>query len=182
MRRITIVILIALSLFYFSCHNQKGVETSVTIQLDSIFINAYEKGEFRDVPYIFFYYTLRNTSESLKDIYVRRWNFEDTTEFKAYCVFKEDTLELFGGNLTPEKISLKPSESRQIDFNLDPIMVVSLFDRLHDKYKNHKDLMIDIAKSSRTYFILNDKVLNVRIGSNDVIYRSSKDSSIVEWK
>lgn len=166
----------------FACRTTTKSSNGVVLKLDSVFINAYEHGRFDDAPYIFFYYALANdTDDSLQVTIKRRSTGSDVTD-KSLCIYKNDTLELFGGNFTPSQFIVTPHEKKNIDLNLDPIDLLDLLEKYKTQNNSEQDILKDIATNGTNYFVWDGKILTDLGLKRKIVFRNPSDSSAVEWK
>jgi hypothetical protein len=114
---------------------------------------------------------------------MRRYDYEEVVSSKTFCVFKEDTLELFGGNFTPNKFTIEPKKEYHVDLNPSPDDLLDLFEKYKDNYKTEQPFLRDVAEHSINCFSWdNAMIIDRDINRRRIRFRDAHDSTTQEWK
>lgn len=181
-KKIGFVFLVGMSIISCKINQKVRSDKNISVELDSVFINVYEVGRYEDVPYIFFYYQIENKSSDTLHVSMRvRARDPKVPDYKSYCVYKEDTLEIFAGNFTPGLFSIEPEGRKAVDFNLDTNDLMDLIDKYRFENITDQDILRDIASGGVNYFKWRDIVIK-ESGRRRIVFRNVNDSSMMVWK
>ena len=155
----------------------------VYFQLDSVFINQVDKARaFRDVPYIFYHFSIHNNSDEQLEASIRSYDFESRTTDDWYGLFKRDKFELYSSGMKARKIVIPPRSTTKISLNVDALFILNHFDSVTIAKKTI-DILKPLATTNRFHFELNGTKIPTVVRNNlKLVFRDPKDTSIVEWK
>lgn len=163
-------------------NQSNSLNNPIGVTLDSVFINLYEVGNMKYPSYVFYYFRVKNFSNNPIKINIRRYDYESTARDKTFCVFKKDTLELYGGNFTAGEFVLQPNKDLHVDFNPSPEELYDLYQVNKNRYKSEQAFLKDFSEHSTICFSWDKAMIIDKSVNRKIIFRNPNDSTIQEWK
>jgi hypothetical protein len=155
---------------------------AMTISLDSVFINAYQFENINYPRYIFFNYQIANEAKDTVYITMRKYPFQSGRPDRAFTLFREDSLELFIGAFTRERVCIPPGKIVPVDLSLEPEQLLDTYFKYQVFYESEQAFLQDVANCGINYFEWGGYSLTSNPTKRKVVFRSPLDRAEHQWK
>lgn len=150
----SILIIVFSLLFFRSCSISPNSNNSITIIVDSVYINQYEEEEPLGPIYIYYYLSIMNESNDTLNIFLPMSTVDEKTQGHNlfYGIYRNDTISFYSGTST----LVAPDD--KVNFTIrfgSGIKITDLYEKgYNQEFDNIQSFIYDLVINSKLHFEL----------------------------